>query len=110
MRLRYTAPALADLSSILAFIAERSPRGATRVQARIKAIAGVLLEYPRIGTPTDDPAIRRLVISPYPYLIFYENNDGEIIIHAIRTQHATRLISPAKHWPKAGLPIDAGCR
>jgi len=37
MRLRYTLPALADLASILEYIADRSPQGAARVQIRIRA-------------------------------------------------------------------------
>jgi plasmid stabilization system protein ParE len=43
MRLRYTLPALADLASILDYIAERSPQGAKRVHARIRAVADLLL-------------------------------------------------------------------
>jgi plasmid stabilization system protein ParE len=31
MRLRYTVPALADLASILDYIADRSPQGAARI-------------------------------------------------------------------------------
>jgi toxin ParE1/3/4 len=33
---------------------------------------------------TSDPAIRRVTTTPYPYLIFYEATETEIIIHAIR--------------------------
>jgi len=33
---------------------------------------------------TDDPTIRRMTTTPYPYLIFYEATDAEIIIHAVR--------------------------
>jgi plasmid stabilization system protein ParE len=54
VKLRYTLPALADLDQILAYIAARSPQGAVRVHARIKAITELLLEYPMIGTRTDD--------------------------------------------------------
>jgi toxin ParE1/3/4 len=46
MRLRYTLPALADLASILDYIADRSPQGALRVQNRIQAITNWLLQYP----------------------------------------------------------------
>jgi plasmid stabilization system protein ParE len=54
------------------------------VRARIKAITDLLLHYPRIGAVTEDPTIRRMVTSPYPYLIFYEITDDEVIIHAVR--------------------------
>jgi len=75
---------LADLRSILDYIAVHSPRGAKRVQARIRTIVYLLSIHPHIGVRTKDPAIRRLNTSPYPYLIFYEPTDTEIIIHAVR--------------------------
>ena len=88
MRLRYTLPALADLNSVLDYIAAHSPRGARRVHARIQSITELLLLHPGIGRRTDDPTIRRMVALPYPYLIFYEATETEIIIHAVR--HAAR--------------------
>ena len=88
MKLRYTLPSLADLDSILDYIAANSPQGARRVQSRIQASIDLLLLHPQIGTVTDDPDIRRLVIQPYPYLVFYEATEAEIVIHAIR--HAAR--------------------
>jgi toxin ParE1/3/4 len=72
VKLSYTLPALADLNSILDYIAAHSPQGAIRVQARIKRIVDLLLIYPHMGVRTDDPMIRRATTSPYPYFVFYE--------------------------------------
>jgi plasmid stabilization system protein ParE len=91
MRLRYTLPALSDLASILDYIADRSPQGAARVQTRIRAITDLLIRYPLAGAVTDNPTIRRMTATPYPYLIFYEATDAEIIIHAVR--HGARVPS-----------------
>jgi toxin ParE1/3/4 len=55
MRLRYTLPALADLESILDYAVDRSPQGASRIHARIRAVTDLLLRYPRAGAVTDDP-------------------------------------------------------
>jgi toxin ParE1/3/4 len=88
VKLRYTAPALADLASILDTISAHSPQGATRVQKRIRDIINLLLAYPDIGIRTDDPTIRRLTTPPYPYCVFYEATETEIIVHAVR--HAAR--------------------
>jgi toxin ParE1/3/4 len=88
VRLRYTLPALADLNAILDYIAAHSPRDARRVQARIQAVTALLSLHPYIGRRTNDPTIRRMLATPYPYLIFYEATDSEIIIHAVR--HAAR--------------------
>jgi toxin ParE1/3/4 len=84
LKLRYTLPVLADLGAILDYIAVRSPRGARRIQARIKAVTELLSQHPHIGRCTNDPKIRRVITTPYPYLIFYEATASEIIIHAIR--------------------------
>jgi toxin ParE1/3/4 len=88
MRLRYTRPALADLDSILDFVAVRSPLGAARVHMRIQAVIGLLLSHPRIGAQTEDEIVRRIPTTPYPYLIFYEIAGDEIVIHAVR--HSAR--------------------
>lgn len=88
VKLRYTLPALADLNSILDYVAAHSPQGARRIQVRIQTIIDLLLIHPHIGTRTDDPVIRRLTTPPYPYVVFYEATEAEIIIHAVR--HAAR--------------------
>ena len=88
MKLRYTLPALADIGAILDYIAAQSPQGARRVQARIQALIDLLLQHPQIGRRTNDPAIRRMTTTPYPYLVFYEATESKIIIHAVR--HAAR--------------------
>ena len=84
MKLRYTRPALADLGAILDYIAVYSPQSARRVQARIQGLTDLLLLHPDIGRRTNDPAIRRMTTTPYPYLIFYEATETEIIVHAVR--------------------------
>jgi toxin ParE1/3/4 len=88
VKIRYTAPAFADLNLILDYIAEHSPQGANRVQARIQSVIHLLTSHPHIGVRTEDPTIRRLTTLPYPYLVFYEVTETEIIVHAVR--HAAR--------------------
>lgn len=59
-----------------------------RVHARLKDSTDLLLLHPNVGTRTDDPTIRRMTASPYPYLIFYEVADAEVIIHPSVTRRA----------------------
>ena len=73
-----------DAVVLLTYIAEASPQGAARVQKRIQHVIDLLLAHPEIGLRTDDPDIRRLTTTPYPFLVFYEIGSEEIIIHAIR--------------------------
>jgi toxin ParE1/3/4 len=72
MKLRYTLPAISDFNGIFDYLEERSPQGAARVEARIKSVLERLLPHPYLGAQTSDPTIRRINISPYPYLVFYE--------------------------------------
>lgn len=88
MKLRYTQKAIAELDGILADIEARSPQGALRVQARIQAITKLLLQFPKSGQLTAIPALRRLVATPYPYLIFYQHEIDEIVVVSVR--HAAR--------------------
>ena len=88
MRLRYTRAALADLDSILDYVARRSPQGAASIRSRINAIVDLLVSQPQSGVQTENPKLRRATCSPYPYLVFYEIRKDEIIIHAIR--HSAR--------------------
>ncbi len=60
-----------------------------RVHARIQSVIDMLLIYPALGIRTDDPAIRRLTTTPYPYLLFYEHSGDDIIVHSVR--HGAKL-------------------
>jgi plasmid stabilization system protein ParE len=86
---RYIQPALADLDGILSYIAARSPRGARRVQQRLRNVIELLTLHPHIGRRTSDPAIRRLVVSPYPYLVFYETTGDETSSMPFDMRHVT---------------------
>jgi toxin ParE1/3/4 len=84
MKIRYTRSAAAQLNEILTYISERSPQGTRKVHSRIYNLINLLAAHPNIGAVTADPVIRRVNTSPYPYLIFYETGDREIIIRGIR--------------------------
>lgn len=88
VRLRYTKPALDDLKDIAGYLDPRSPGGARQVRHRVKSLIEQLCDQPFLGKRTEDPTIRRLTAVPYPYLIFYEVTEEDIIIHAVR--HAAR--------------------
>jgi plasmid stabilization system protein ParE len=76
-------------------------KGAKRVQAPVQASIDILLRHPGIGSKTDDPSIRRMTTTPYPYLIFYEPTADEIIIHAIRPVPVIQQGCRAKLKPQA---------
>lgn len=88
MKLHYTPAAVAELAEVLDYIAKRSPQAARRIQVRLQAISLLLLQHPRAGQPQRRGRLRRILVYPYPYLIFYQILDDEIVIHGVR--HAAR--------------------
>jgi toxin ParE1/3/4 len=88
VKLRYTLRGAAELDKVLVSIAEQSPQGAHRVQTRLQHVIRLLLQHPRAGRLTSAGRLRRIGASPYPYMIFYQVTDDEIVIHGVR--HSAR--------------------
>jgi toxin ParE1/3/4 len=68
VKLLYTRPALDDLKEIANYLDPRSPQGARQVRHRIKTLIEQLPHQPFLGKRTEDPTIRRLITTPYPFL------------------------------------------
>ena len=88
MKVRYTRRALRQMADILDYIEARSPQGAANVNRRLQAVIELVADHPHAGRATDRGDIRRIVVSPYPYVIFYRSYAAEIVIHGVR--HAAR--------------------
>jgi plasmid stabilization system protein ParE len=88
VRVRYSAPAAAELAELLDYIAERSPQGARKVLIRIRQVERHIGRFPKLGSPTHDPLLRAMLTLPYPYVLLYEEQAGEVIVHRVR--HAAR--------------------
>ena len=66
-----TSRATAELDAIFAYIAKHNPRAAARVVNRIEYLADSLSQFPHKGVVLRRRGIRKLVATPYPYLILY---------------------------------------
>ncbi|WP_036293726.1 type II toxin-antitoxin system RelE/ParE family toxin [Methylosinus sp. PW1] len=84
MKLRFTLRAAAELERVLAYIDGRSPEGAHRVKRRIHNVLEAVVSHPNVGVATSRLGLRRIVVYPYPYLIFYQVTATEIIVHGVR--------------------------
>jgi plasmid stabilization system protein ParE len=94
LTLRFDDRALDDLRQIRSYIAERSPSGAERVRHHIVHTIDNLTDFPFLGKATDEPRVRILVMTKYPYLVFYSVVKDKVVILHIR--HAARQpIDPA---------------
>jgi plasmid stabilization system protein ParE len=58
MKLRYTSRAYSDLESILSYLAEQSPHGASNVMVRINQLNAQLASQPYTGKVTSRSGIR----------------------------------------------------
>ena len=74
--------------------AGRNPRGAERVRQHIMHTVDMLTDFPFLGKSTQEPRVRSLVLSKYPYLVFYSVVRDEVVILHIR-HGAREPIDPA---------------
>ncbi|MCY1668917.1 type II toxin-antitoxin system RelE/ParE family toxin [Rhizobium sp. SL86] len=84
LNLRYTPLAAAELAALLDYIRHRSPAAADKVAARLKPLIDLLPSHPCMGRLSQIPKLRVLPVRPYPYLVFYEVGDEDIVILAFR--------------------------
>lgn len=95
MRLRVTRRAATQIEKALDYIEADSPQGANHVRERIKTLFLLLSQHPYAGQATDLPGVRRLTLSPYPYLIFYRVTENEVIVQRMRhTSRRPRAATP----------------
>jgi toxin ParE1/3/4 len=88
LRVRFSATALRQIDKALSYVAERSPSGAAKIEARVSAMSALLELQPQAGLKTRVPRVRRIFLTPYPYLIDYEASDDEIVV--LRFRHTSR--------------------
>lgn len=89
MKARYTANALADMASIFEHIARDNPRAAANVVERIKQTVSRLELFPLTGHRCDIPRVLVAPLGRYPYSIYYQVTDREVLILHLR--HGARL-------------------
>jgi addiction module RelE/StbE family toxin len=88
MRVRYTPEAFADRERIFHYLRERSPSGARNVLASIRQAVQLLREYPYSGYKTNDPDVRVMLVSRYPYKIFYRTREN--LVEILHIRHTSR--------------------
>src|SRR5262245_34264830 len=89
MRVVLSRFALAELDEILAYIAERSPRGARNVETRFRHAFDLIARYPEAAERVEQrPDVRRLPLVRYPYAIYYEIGPDAVVV--LRIIHGSR--------------------
>jgi plasmid stabilization system protein ParE len=88
MKTRLSPAALHDIEEILQFLSMRSAYAASGFRKRFSELRRLVGQYPHGGRQTEHDGLRYLNTDPYPYLIFYELTDGEVMI--LRIMHGAR--------------------
>jgi plasmid stabilization system protein ParE len=89
LKLEFDPQARTDLAAIRAYLlSQAGPAPAERVRAYLRRRIRSLLDNPRLGVATTEPAIRVLPPTRYPYRIFYTVTANAIVILHIR--HSAR--------------------
>ena len=76
MRVRWTKPAVDQLTVTGAFIAERNPIAAKQIERRLRAAVEALAQFPLMAQAGRVPGTRELNVPGTPYVIPYRI-DGE---------------------------------
>jgi plasmid stabilization system protein ParE len=93
LSIRFDRRAIDDLQEVRDYLLQRSPSGAERVRLHIAETIDRLADFPMLGRSTDEPKVRVLPLTRYPYLIFYSVLESEVVILHIRHE-ARRPIDP----------------
>lgn len=71
MELVYLPATVADFEWMRGYYSDVFPDGASKAQARFRAMERLLLQHPRIGKPTDFQGVYELVIARTPFSVIY---------------------------------------
>jgi toxin ParE1/3/4 len=84
MKIRYAETALAEVEQIFSYIAEHNRSAAIDLRDRIERTVGALAEIPEMAQATDDPGVRRMPVTSYPYVVFYTVEANELVVLHVR--------------------------
>lgn len=83
MMIRYSARAIRNLDGIREYIEKDNPEMAWVVASFIRRSITVLNEWPHRGRATEKESIRRLVVTNYPYVVYYQIRDEDVLIVSV---------------------------
>jgi toxin ParE1/3/4 len=98
MRLRFTARALRQFTSIAEYISRDNKSAALKVGQHVSKACELLAEFPSIGRPGTRAGTRELSIRGLPYVIVHRVTEDEIVILGI---YHVRQLRPGQHPSKS---------
>ncbi len=93
MKIRWTTPAVRQLTAVYEFIAAEDAGAAGRMVERIGEAVEVLGRHPRAGRKGRVPDTRELVVAGTPFVVVYYIEKNEVQVWAV--------LHAARKWPAA---------
>jgi len=72
------------LQNIREYTAQHNKNAAPAVARQIRSTSELLARFPGLGRQTDIPGVRVFPIARYPYLIYHQMRENELIIIHVR--------------------------
>lgn len=89
----FSPQAIADLESVVRYIARDNPEAALRTGDALLARVAILQEFPLVGSPySKRPGVRKLVSRPY--VIYYRPRLEDNCVDILRYWHGMRQEPP----------------
>jgi plasmid stabilization system protein ParE len=82
--LRFTPVALAELDEALTVLSTNAPKAARGLKLRLDALARLITHHPYAGRATDIENLRRIPVTPYPFILYNRPLADAILVIAIR--------------------------
>jgi plasmid stabilization system protein ParE len=82
MRVIFEPQAEDEILEAGAYYRDRSADAARRFAGDIEALIGMLVQFPRVGSPVAHEA-RRVLLSNFPYQLIYRIEGDEIRVYAV---------------------------
>jgi plasmid stabilization system protein ParE len=95
MKVWFSPRSKRDLADIAEYIRSHRPSAGPRVRAAILASVEILGRHPEAGRRQNRPNVRKLVVNPYPYIIYYalDADPAEIVVLAIQHTAQDRMFA-----------------
>lgn len=89
MRLRFAPQALRNIHEIADYLHSHSPTGSRHVSEAFEDSFTIIAEFPRAGR-LFKKGLRRLVVTRYPYLIYYRVHEKADVAEIVAIRHAAQ--------------------
>jgi len=86
MRIRYAPRAIKNLNQIREYISKDNPEAAWVVASFVRRAINTLKLWPYQGRATERENVRRLVVTNYPYVVYYTvRKESVIVLNVLHT-------------------------